>query len=379
MFRTEIRPVRTRRDLKAFVGLGWDIYAGDPNWVPPLRSELAALVTPGRHPFWDFSRRELFLAWQRDRPVGRIAAIIDGNHNRCHDERMGIWGFLECRHDPEAAAGLFRAAEKWLADQGMAFVRGPLNPSLNYEAGLLVQGFESPPALMMTYNPPYYGELVAMCGYRKEKDLVAYRVGREIAIPPWATGVAGRIAGRGDYTIVKLRRRRFPSQLRLLTHLYNEIWADNWGFVAMTDEEMQHTAKLLRHVMDTDLVFFVHHHGEPIGVCMLLPDINPLLRRLNGRLGPRALLTWWRYRSEITGLRGLTFGVKAEYRQMGVPFFALDYLLRVLAGKPQYEWIELGWDLEDNQAINLLYDEGGLRAGKRYRLFRKELPAGTRA
>jgi hypothetical protein len=378
MPRTDIRPVRARSELKAFIRLAWDIYADDPQWVPPLRSEQAGLLTPGKHPFWHFSSRELFVAWRANRPVGRIAAIVDGNHNARHGEQMGVWGFFECRNDPEAAAGLFRAAEEWLAAQGMAFARGPMNPSLNYEAGLLIEGFDSPPVLMMTYNQPYYAELVTLCGYRKEKDLLAFRVQCDTPLPAWAITLAARVAERGEFTIVKGVRRRFTTQLKELNLVYNECWSRNWGFVPMTEQETLHAAKLLKHFVDTDLVFFVYRGEEPVAVCMLLPDINPLLRRFNGSLGVRALVASLLHRSDVTGLRGLIFGVKEEYRQMGLPFFVFDYLLKVLAGKPQYRTVELGWNLEDNSGINLLYEEGGLRADKRYRLFRKELPDGAR-
>ncbi|HEY3382690.1 MAG TPA: hypothetical protein VGK32_13025 [Vicinamibacterales bacterium] len=375
MPRTEIRPVGTAAELKAFINLAWDLYAGDPLWVPPIKSEIAALLTPGRHPFWRFSRRELFLAWRGGRPIGRIAAIVDENHNRQHNERMGIWGFFECPNDLETAAALFRAAEQWLTAEGAAFARGPLNPSMNYEIGALIQGFDSPPALMMTYNPPFYADLAHLCGYRKEKDLVSYVVGRDVPMPPWAVDLAKRIADRGEFAIITADRRHFTSQLHLLNQIYNECWSKNWGFVPMTDEEIDESAKLAKHFADLDLAFGVRHGDTPVGVCLLLPDLNPLLRRFNGKLGIRALAQYFRYRSEVTGLRGLIFGVKEEYRQMGLPFFVLNHLLHVLEGKPQYRTIELGWDLEDNDAINFLYEEGGLRVQKRWRLFRKDLRA----
>jgi hypothetical protein len=373
MPRIEIRPVRTRAHLKAFIDLAWEVYAGDPLWVPPPRSELAHLLTPGKHPFWAFSRRELFLAWRGDRPVARIAAIVDENHNSRHQERMGAWGFFECPNDPEAASALFQAAERWLTAEGMSFSRGPLNPSMNYEIGVLIQGFDTPPCLMMTYNPPYYADLVSLCGYRKEKDVLSFVAPRDMPMPPWAVELAARVAERGEFTVLHADRRHFEEQLRQLNAVYNECWSKNWGFVPMTDGEIRHSAALIKRFVDPDLAFFVLRGGVRVGVCLLLPDINPLLRRFNGRLGLQALVKSWIYRSDITGLRGLLFGVKEEYRQMGLPFFVFNHLLTVLAGKPEYRTAELGWNLEDNAGINALYEEGGLRAQKRYRLFRKDL------
>ena len=254
-------------------------------------------------------------------------------------------------------------------------MRGPLNPSMNYEVGVLVDGFDQPPTLMMTYNPPFYAELAHVCGHRKEKDVVAYVVSRDTPMPAWALDLAKRITERGEFSLVTADRRQLTSQLHLLNEIYNECWSRNWGFVPMTDEEIDESARLLKHVVDLDLAFGVRHGDVGVAVCLLLPDINPLLRRFNGKLGVRALFQYLRHRSTVTNLRGLLFGVKEEYRQMGLPFFVLHHLLHVLEGKPQYRTMEMGWDLEDNAGINLLYEEGGLTVRKRWRLFRKDLKA----
>ncbi len=184
-------PVQTKRQMKAFVDFPWDLYRDDPHWIPPVKSQVIQLLTPGRHPFWTFSRRELFLAMRGPEIVGRIAAIVDDHYNEYQQEKMGVWGFFECQHDPEAAGALFAAATEWVRRQGMEFIRGPLNPSLNYESGLLVHGFESRPTFLMTYNPPYYLDLVKLSGFHKEKDLLTY-----LSTPGSKTAGVGPGAGR---------------------------------------------------------------------------------------------------------------------------------------------------------------------------------------
>jgi hypothetical protein len=369
----EAVPVQSRGQMKAFIDLPWSIYQGDPNWVPPIRSIVARLLDPDRHPFWISARRELFLAMRGSDPVGRIAAVIDNNYNSYHKESMGGWGFFECANDPEAAVVLFSAVEKWARDEGMQFLRGPLNPSTNYEVGMLVQGFDSPPALGMTYNPPYYVELVHFSGFNKEKDLLSYHITRSFKFPDWAVSLGKRLAEKGEITIRKPVLKNFDAELDLLNRIYNECWARNWGFVPITVEEMRDSVKEMMPFADMDLTFFIQHKEDTVGVCFILPDMNPLLKRFNGRLGLAALIQKHRYWSEIKGLRGLIFGVKEEYRQMGVPFVAFNYLMELLKKKENYQYLELGWNLEDNQAINRFFEEGGVRPHKRHRIYRKEL------
>jgi hypothetical protein len=369
----EVIPVRNQAQLKAFVELPWQVYSKDPNWVPPIKSSVARLLQPGEHPFWRFARRELFLAMRGSHAIGRIAAIVDDRYNEYHGDRMGSWGFFECLNEPEAATSLFSMAERWIKDQGMAFLRGPLNPSTNYEVGLLLQGFDSPPTLGMTYNPPYYAELVHFSGYRKEKDLLAFRFPRSFRPPDWALALGARLAEKGEITIRNVVVERLQEEVELLARIYNECLADNWGFVPVTVEEMSDTAKEMAPFVDPDLAFFLHYKDEVVGVCLMLPDVNPLLKRFNGRLGLGALVKKHLYSSEIKGLHGLMFGVKEDYRQTGVPFVAFNQVINVLIRKEQYDYVELGWNLEDNEAINRLYEEGGARVHKRYRIYRKDL------
>jgi hypothetical protein len=366
-------PVQSKRDMKTFVDLPWELYRDDPHWIPPVKSHVIQLLTPGRHPFWAFSRRELFLARRGDEVVGRIAAIVDDHYNEYQKEKMGNWGFFECQRDPEAAGSLFATAIDWVRQQGMEFIRGPLNPSLNYESGLLVHGFESRPTFLMTYNPPYYPELVKLSGFKKEKDLLTYLSTRDNKPPEWAMNLGERLAQKQEVKVRKMNPKYFDDEVRLLTRLYLECWGDNWGFSPPTASEVRDMVTSIYPIFDFDLAFFLYVQDEPMGVCVVLPDVTPLLKRFNGKLGLGALIKKHLYWNEINGCRGFILGVKEEYRQVGAPLVALHYLMEAAKNKPQYYYVELGWNLEDNQAINVLYEESGLRPHKRYRIYRRDL------
>lgn len=374
MAAVKIVAVEGPKEMQRFLDLPWKIYAGDPKWVPPLKNELRRLLDPQAHPFWKFSQRRLLLAQRGDETVGRIAGIVDHNYNRFHDENMAIWGFFECAADREAAAALFSAVEEWARQQGMTFLRGPLNPSTNYEIGLLIEGFESPPVFMMTYNPPYYPNLVESAGFKKEKDLLAFRVERGWQPPEWVEQMARHIKEKDHVYVRPLNLKKFQEELLLVKEIYHEAWFDNWGFVPMTDAEFAEMGKNLFRIVDPALVFFLYYEEEPVGVGVIVPDINPVLRHLNGRIG---LLGWLKillYRRQITGFRGLIFGIRKKYQALGLPLVAFDYLYGILREKTKYQrykYIELGWNLEDNDLINQWYEDGGARVNKKFRLFRK--------
>ena len=369
----EIITVERRSELKDFIDLPWKIYAEYPKWVPPLKKEVRRMLDPSRHPFWEFSERILFLARRGSQTVGRIAGIIDRHHNEFHGEQMGIWGFFECVDDPEAAASLFSSVETWVRRKGMTFVRGPLNPSINYEAGLLIDGFDYPPALMMTYNPSYYPRLVESCGFTKEKDLFAFLVDGTYRVPEWLDSLAERMAQKKGIHIRGFRLKDPAHEVALIREIFNDCWSGNWGYVPVTDNESLEVGKYMVKIGDPDLAFFIYYEDEPAGVCVVLPDINPLLKRLNGRIGLLGLLKILIYRREITGLRGLLFGIKEKYRQLGLPILALRHLYDVVRKKEKYRYLEMGWTLEDNESINFLIEEGGARIHKKYSIFRKSL------
>jgi hypothetical protein len=369
----EVITVEGGAELKAFIDLPWRIYTEYPRWVPPLKKEVRRMLDPRRHPFWEFSQRILFLARRGSETVGRVAGIIDGNYNRFHNERMGIWGFFECADDPEAAAALLSAVETWVTLKGMTFMRGPLNPSTNYEVGMLIEGFDYPPALMMTYNPPYYPRLVESCGFTKEKDLLSFLVDSAYQPPEWMERLAERLAQKKGVSVRPFRLKDLDAEFALTQEIYNTSWSGNWGFVPLSGNEIRDMQKNLLKFGDPDLAFFIYYEQEAVAVCVVLPDINPVLKRLNGRVGLWGLLKTLIYRREIIGLRGLIFGVKEEYRQLGLPLLALHHLFEIVRKKEQYHYLELGWTLEDNDAINFLVEEAGAGIYKKYRIFRKSL------
>jgi hypothetical protein len=369
----EIVVVEGGSELKDFINLPWNLYAEYPNWVPPLKKEVRHMLDPRQHPFWASAERRLFLARRGSQVVGRIAGIIDRSYNEFQGEQMGIWGFFECADDQAAAAALFSAVETWARRKGMAFVRGPLNPSTNYEVGLLVEGFDYPPALMMTYNPPYYSRLVESCGFAKEKDLLAFLIDGDYRLPEWMDSMAGRIARKKGIHIRLIRPKDYDAEFALIREIYNDSWSANWGFVPLSDEEMRDIQKSVVSFADPDLAFFIYCEDEPAAVCVIFPDINPLLKRLNGRIGLLGLLKALLYSRKINGLRLLMFGVKEKYRQLGVPMLAFHHIYEVVRKKRKYQYLEMGWTLEDNEAVNTLAVEASARPYKRYRIFRKSL------
>ena len=339
------------------------------------------------HPFWEFSERILFLARRGSKTVGRIAGIIDRHHNEFHHEQMGIWGFFECADDQEAASALFSSVEAWVHQKGMTFqavrewagskamtrILGPMNPTSNDECGLLVEGFESPPIFMMTYNPPYYPRLIEASGFVKEKDLFSFIIDGNYRLPEWLDRLAERVARKKGVTIRAFRLKDPVPELALVREIFNDCWSDNWGYVPLSDHEIREIGKSMVAIADQDLAFFIYYEDEPVGVCVVLPDVNPMLKRLNGSIGLSGLLKFLLYRREITNLRGLLFGVKEKYRQLGFPLLAFRYLFEVVRNKGHYRSLELGWTLEDNESINSLVEESGARIHKKYCIYRKSL------
>jgi hypothetical protein len=369
----DIVVVEGKAALKEFIDLPWRLYASYPNWVPPLKKEVERLLDTKVHPFWEFSERVLFLARRGSETVGRIAGIVDNRYNQTHHEKMGIWGFFECADDPEAAAALFARVEQWVTQKGMVFLRGPLNPSMNNETGLLVEGFQYPPVVGMTYNPPYYQRLIESCGFEKEKDLLAFLIDGEYRLPEWMERLAERTAKKKGVRIRHVDPKQMDAEFALIREIYNDSWSGNWGFVPLTLNEMREIQKNVKPFADPDLVFFIYYDEEPAAVCVIFPDVNPLLKRLNGKIGLSGIFKALFYRREITGLRLIMFGIKEKYRQLGLPMLAFQHIYQVAREKKHYQDLEMGWTLEDNESINFLTEETGAKKYKRYRIFRKPL------
>jgi len=370
----EIIAVEGGSELRDFIDLPWRIYADYPNWAPPLRAEVRRLLDPRKHPFWEFSERVLFLARRGSVTVGRIAGIVDRNYNQCHSEKMGVWGFFECADDQEAAQALFSSVETWALQKGMTFLRGPLSPSMNYESGLLIEGFDYPPTVGMTYNPPYYLRLIESCSFTKEKDLLAFLLdGGEYRLPDWIERLAERTAQKKGVRIRHVDPKKMDAEFDLIRDIYNDSWSGNWGFVPLTTHEMRDIQKSVKPFADPGLVFFMYYNNEPAAVCVIFPDVNPLLKCFNGRISPLGLLKALIRQRKIRGLRLLMLGIKEKYRQLGLPMLAFHHIYEIAREKKKYQNLEMGWTLEDNESINSLIEEVGAKRYKQYRIFRKSL------
>jgi GNAT superfamily N-acetyltransferase len=369
----EVSPVRSRADRRAFIELPFQLYRGDPLWVPPLRRDVADLLNPG-HPFHRHGEVELFLARdERRRVVGRIAAVKNDAHLAQHHDGAGFFGFFETERDPAIAPALFDAAAAWLGKRGLAVMRGPASFSVNEECGLLVDGFDTPPVVMMPHNPAWYVEVVERNGFTKAKDLIAYWV--ENATPPErVTRMAEALAARHQITIRTLDMKDFDAEVGRIRELYNKGWEANWGNVPMSDAEFAHMAKQLKPVAVPEMVLFAYVRGTLAGFTLALPDLNVALRHMGGRLLPIGwALGLWHGRKIDRG-RVLTLGVLPEYRRTG----AADLLYLALIKNGTAKGIrhgEASWILEDNALMRTAIERAGGTAYKTYRLYDRPIEA----
>jgi GNAT superfamily N-acetyltransferase len=363
-----IQPVTTRGQRRAFIKLPWRIYRRDPLWVPPLIGQLKETFDPRKNPFYDHADVQLFLALRGDRPVGRIAAVVNRAHNEFHDERTGFFGFFECLNEPFAAGKLLDAARDWLRERGMETLRGPASFSSNDEWGLLVQGFDMSPVLMMPYNPPYYPELLENHGLARAKDLYAYRMRIEEGLPDRLRRMAARIEQKEGLTIRPIEMKDFDNELKRIKEIYNNAWSKNWGFVPMTDAEFDHLAKQLKPLVVPELVLFAEINGQPAGFSLTLPDYNQALRHLNGRLFPFGILKLLWHSRKIDHPRILVMGVVHEYQRRGID--AVFYVRTWDAGEKRgYTWGEMSWILEDNEMMKRAMELMGGKVYKTYRIY----------
>jgi GNAT superfamily N-acetyltransferase len=369
-----VRPVRTKADERRFVDFIYTHYRDFEHWVPPLRMERRKLIDTRKNPFYRHAERELFLAERGGRVVGRIAAIVNHNHNRRHGDRVGFFGFFESVDDQQVAAALFDAARGYLRGRGLDAMRGPANPSVNDEYGLLVEGFDSPPVVMMPYNPPYYAALIEGCGLAKARDLYAYL----LTTPETVANAKLRRAHelfqkRSGLRVRALDMKDFPGEIERIKQVYNRAWQGNWGEVPMTDEEFDALAADLKPVVVPELVLFAETAaGELAGFALNLPDINMALKaNRNGGLlrGLWLLLT---RRKKIDFCRVLVLGVLPEYRRTGaagVLFY--EYALRAVT--LGYRGGEASWILEDNVMMNRAAEMMGGRRYKTYRIYEQAI------
>jgi hypothetical protein len=372
----EIRRVDGRRGVSEFIDVPWHVH--DPKrtpWIPPLRVVVRDALNRRGNPFYEQAERALFVARRGGRPVGRVAAIQNAWHNRHHGDRVGFFGFFECADDADACAGLFSAAEEWLAGQGLTSARGPISPSMNHECGLLVDGFEHPPAIMTPWSPPYYDDLVRGAGYAKAQDLLGYWIPARDAstVPERLERLAERTRRKTRVTFRTLDVGILQREARKVLELYNDAWAGNWGFVPPSWKEFWHIAKDLKGVVAAEFSFVAEVDDEVIGFMLIAYDINRILSEIpSGRLWPWNVVRLLRGVPKLKSGRVMLLGLKAEYRNRGLfPLFVFEALRRGVA--IEADGAEASWILDDNEALVAPLDAMGLEAYKRWRIYERPL------
>jgi GNAT superfamily N-acetyltransferase len=365
--------------LRRFVDLPWKIYnhREHPQWVPPLRIAVRDALDR-RNPFYATADRQLFLALRNGTPVGRIAAIENRAHNQFHGDRVGFFGFFESNNDPEAAASLFGAAEKWLAARGLDTMRGPVNPSTNHECGLLVGGFEQHPMIMTTWNPRYYSELIEAQGFTKAKDLLAYFFPMQgkgaLELPDRYRLHAERALSGHRLTFRDIDLSRFDEEVNRCWEIYNSAWEKNWGFVPMSRESFLHEAKVLKYIIFQPFAFIAEVNGEPAGFLIVVPDYHHAFKAIgNGRLLPTGLFKILAAKRSLRSGRVMILGAKPEYRRRGI--FAL-FLHELVERGRAFKFIdgEASWVLEDNVRLNRPLVALGAKEYRRWRIYDRAIP-----
>ena len=362
---------RSAAQVLRFLKVSYQIYRDDPHWVAPLLSDLKKVFTD-ENPLLQHAEIALWVAVSDGRDVGRIAGILDHNHNRTQNDSAAFFGFFECVHDAAVSGRLFATVLAWARERGVRRMLGPMNPTANDECGLLVDGFESPPVFMMTYNPRYYVDLVAAEGFQKAKDLLAYHLDLAKCPLDRLARIAEMTRRRHpELTFTSIRKATLVRDLVKVKEVYNAAWQDNWGFVPMTDAEIDFMADRLKPLLVEGLVWLVESPTEPVGFLLALPDYNSALKPLRGRLITPKLLGFlpylfgWKY---PPCCRCITLGVKVKYRNRGLESVMLTEGFRT-GLKIGFKDAEASWILEDNTMMRRLLETFGGRVYKTYRLY----------
>jgi GNAT superfamily N-acetyltransferase len=357
-----IKTVSTKKDLNRFLKMQWNIYADYENWVPPLLHDKKKLLNKKKNPFFKHADRELFIAEKNGGVVGRIAAIRNDLHNKEHNDKVGFFGFFESINDQEITNKLLDRVKTWLKEQGFTEMRGPANPSVNDEYGLLIDGFDDPPRLLMTYNPRYYIDLLENYGLMKAKDLYAYKIENEkIHKSEKLKRVTDIARKRSGIKIRSLNMKKFNSELEKIKFVFNSAWERNWGFVPLTEEEIDTLAKDLKPL-------FGEIEGKTIGFALVMPDYNFVFKEMNGRLFPFGFIKLFTKSKKIPWARILILGIVPEYQKRGLDAVFYSEVVRraqernILIG-------EASWILEDNDMMNRAAEVMNAYIYKKYRIY----------
>ncbi len=372
--RVVVRPVASWRERRRFQRLPWSIYAGDHNWVPPIIAQERELLGWGHHPFFDNAEIVTLLAEREGRMAGRLAVLINHVHNRKYNERRGFFGFFECIDDAAVAMGLFEAGQDWLRQRGMTTVRGPVNPSLNYTCGLLIDGFDCPPCFLMTYNRPYYAALLESCGFAKAQDLYAYEMDinrLQVLVGRYKPAVLAEL-NRPDLVIRSMNSARLQQEIETYLDIYNHSLDGTWGFTPLQPREARHIACELRHLIVPRFTAFAEIAGRPIGAVFALLDYNQILGKLNGRLFPFGFVRLMTGRRKITTVRAMAMTMVPGYQNAGLSVVLIDNLTGLAAEWGIQRW-ELSWVLESNNRSRGTLERAGMKKTKTYRIYDKIL------
>jgi hypothetical protein len=373
-----ISPVQTRQDRKAFVDFAWEVYKDDPAWVPPLKDEVHGLITPGKNPWFEHARAQLWLAKRGGRIVGRISAQVDELVLEHMGQGTGQWGMFEAL-DGEAAGALISTAEDWLRTQGMTQSLGPVSLSIWDEPGLEIEGFDEPPTAMMGHHRPEYRRWIEAAGYSKAKDLLTYALN----ISDWHDPFINRLITAGERNpkirIRMVDKSRFKEEARLILNLLNDAWSNNWGYVPLTEAEIAYAGKKLKPIIFNELVRVAEYEGEPVAFMLTIPDINELTKDLNGELFP---FNWikllWRLRKPQTRrlrvpLMGVSKKLHTTRLASQLAFMMIEYTRRDGTTKFGATHGEFGWILEDNKGMLSMAQLPGASVNHRYRIYEKSL------
>lgn len=371
-----VRPVESWSEQRRFIRLPWEIYRGDRNWIPPLIHSQKGLLGFLPHPFYQQAEARSFIARRGGADVGRITAIVNRPHNERFGETRGFFGFFECHDDAAAARALFGAARDWLRGRGMTCVRGPANPSLNYEAGLLIDAFDKPPTFMTTYNAPWYPRLVEENGFVKVQDMYAYwgEVPMLATLDPKLEQMRDAVLERFGVKLRKLDASRFEDEVRLYFRIYNESMQATWGFVPFSEAEILQLAGELRHLIVRDLAVVAEVNGRPVGTTFALLDYNPRIRAIGGRLLPFGLFRLLWNKRAIKHMRLVTANVTPEFQAWGIGLVLLDALVPAVLAWGIKE-AEFSWVLESNVLSRGSLERGGAVRTKTWRMYQDDPPA----
>lgn len=366
----EIIPVESRIHRKQFFNLPWDLYRNDPNWIPPLRVVKKELLNFKPHPFYDDAEICNFLALQDGKPVGRLAAIVNHAHNRWYKEQRGFLGFFESIDDQEVAGRLFDAARQWFAAKDIVAIRGPINPSLNYEVGLLIDGFDDPPWFMMTYNKPYYGRLFDNYGFRNAQNVYAFwgHLSMLEEVTRRLNTLSHTVLERFQLNCRPMNVKRFDEEIGFFLDIYNRSLVNTWGFVPMSDGEVKKQAAGMKQMIVPELTTIAEVEGKPVGAMFGLLDFNPRIKEIDGRLLPFGFLKLLRNRRAIKRVRLISTNVLPEYQSWGVGIALVARLVPdALAWGIQEA--EFSWVLESNDLSFKTLKKGGAKITKQYRIY----------